>query len=317
MNVIIVCHTEFGLVKNQTVIADKRATDGVSKGCLNLIKLADKYKAKLTFALMPETLKLFPNQGNHEIGLHVHPGWQKFCIEGIEFNMGDKYLIENCEQSSKSSILRDYNFKEQLDMIKTGNDYIEDFLKIKPTSFVAGRWSINNDTIKALIKTGFTRDCSATPYHKIIHFDWSELPRICMPYSPDERNYQFKGKLPILIIPISQIFPRGNVNPEIAPFVGSSWIKASFLEYCSYNMPLFHICLHSPSMTDPFFISVMDDLLHFISKKPSAKFSFASEIEADYKEAPFLNISPYLLSINKNIICFSLKTVYQKLAIIH
>lgn len=56
MDVIIVVHTEFGFVHAKEVIPDKKATEGVSKGVPNLIKVADKHGAKATFAVMPRWL---------------------------------------------------------------------------------------------------------------------------------------------------------------------------------------------------------------------------------------------------------------------
>ena len=49
MDVIIVCHTEFGLVHNRQGIADKNAVAGVEEGIKNLVKLADKYDAKARY----------------------------------------------------------------------------------------------------------------------------------------------------------------------------------------------------------------------------------------------------------------------------
>lgn len=92
MDIIIVCHTEFGFVKNRQVIADKSVTNGVEKGVLNLIKIADNYGAKVTFAVMPEVVKYFPKNMKHEIGLHIHPGWEEFQLHGVKFHAGDTYL---------------------------------------------------------------------------------------------------------------------------------------------------------------------------------------------------------------------------------
>ena len=309
MDIVIVCHTEFGLVKNDEVVPDKNTVDGVRTGVPNLIKVADKYHAKITFAVCPEVVKFFPKNIKHEIGLHIHPGLQEFRKHGIKFYVGDIYLREHCKQSIDSTVLRDYPYKEQLNMIKTGKEYLEDKFGIEPKSFVAGRWSINNDTVKALIKTGITHECSATPHSKPCHHDWSKLPRICMPYHPSEKDYQEKGNLPLLIVPISQYFPVGNVNPEVAPLVGISWLKACFLEYYQQNIPLFHICLHSPCMTDIYFISAMVKFLKFISKYKNITFRFASEIE-EYAEINTKTYPlPYLFGVNRNIIKTGLKLI--------
>lgn len=307
MDVIIVCHTEFGFVHNKQVIADKNATTGVKDGVRNLVDLADRYGAKVTFVVCPEVVEYFPREINHEIGLHIHPGWQESQIQGVKYYVGDSYLRKHCKQSIKSTVLRDYPFNEQSEMIKTGRDYLTEIFGVEPKVFVAGKWSINNDTVKALVRVGITHECSAPAHSKSDHYDWSKLLRICMPYHPSEDDYQKKGTLPLLIIPISQMLRGGNVNPEGIPAVGLPWLKACFKEYYRQNLPLFHICLHSPCMAEPYFISAMDDLLKFISKH-DIKFRFASEIEKYDNISPKRNFLPYLSSINRNMIGTFLKS---------
>jgi hypothetical protein len=210
--------------------------------------------------------------------------------------------VENVKTTVNSTVLRDYPFEDQLELIEAGRDYLKDTLKVTPKVFVAGRWSENNDTIKALVRAGFTHDCSPPAGNKASHFDWSKLPRICMPYHPSERDYQKKGKVSLLILPISQFFPKGNVNPEVAHLVGLPWFKACFTEYYSQNLPLFHICLHSPCMTDPYFLSIMDEFFKFICKHKNVNFRFASEIrDCDYL-FPKTKITPYIFAINQNMV---------------
>lgn len=313
MDVIIVCHTEFGFVHNKQVIADKNAIGGVKEGAKNLVTLADKYGAKVSFVVCPEVVECFPKGINHEIGLHIHPGWQESEIQGIRFYIGDSFLRKHCKQSVNSTVLRDYPFNEQLEMIKTGRDYLREVFGIEPKVFVAGRWSINNDTVKALIEAGITHECSAPAHSKTDHNDWSRLPRICMPYHPSEEDYQEKGNLPLLIVPISQMFRAGNVNPEVVPIVGLRWLKACFTEYYRQNLPLFHICLHSPCMAEPYFISAMDELLKFISRHEDIHFKFASEIEEYDNVTPKTDILPYLSGANRNIIGTFLKSrIFRK-----
>lgn len=312
MDVIIVVHTEFGFVHAKEVIPDKKAMEGVSKGVANLIKIADKHRARVTFAVMPEVVNAFPKEIGHEIGLHVHPGWEEFRKSGFTFNVGDAYLWEHCDQSSTSTVLREYPYAEQLDMIRTGIDCINDSLGVRPTAFVAGRWSIDNNTVKALITAGMSRDCSAPAHSKPCHYDWSKLPRICMPFHPSREDYQEKGDLALLIIPISQVFRAGNVNPEVVPKFGLSWLKACFTEYYEQRMPLFHICLHSPCMTDPFFVSAMDEFLDFIALHRNIDFRFVSEVDGYAPVSPSTRIVPYLLGINKTIIESDCRAIFNK-----
>jgi hypothetical protein len=215
--------------------------------------------------------------------------------------VGDRYLREHCPTSSASTVLRDYPSDEQRLMIGTGRDRVQDVLGVKPRVFVAGRWSINNDTIRALLAEGITHDCSATPHKRPAHYDWSRLPRICMPYRPDPADYQRKGKLPLLIVPIAQSLLGATATPELAPLVGVPWLKACFEEYYQQDMPLFHMCLHSPSMTDAYFRGIMDDLLRFISGH-DVRFRFASEVREYRYVSPRADCLPYLAGLNRSML---------------
>lgn len=308
MDVIIVCHTEFGFVHNRQVIFDKKVTIGVEEGVKNLAEVTNKYGAKVTFAVMPEVAKYFPREVGHEIGLHIHPGWSKSGIHhGFKWHVGDRYLKESCQQSVNSTVLRDYPYQEQLGMIKTGKDYLTQTLGAEPKVFVAGRWSENNNTVRALVEAGISHDCSAPAHSKAEHYDWSKLPRICMPYHPSETDYQEKGSLPLLIVPISQMLVFGNVNLEVVPSVGLPWLKACFKEYYYQNLPLFSICVHSPSMIEPYFISAINDFLSFIARHENVHFKFVSEIQEYNEVNAKTNPLPYVIGINKEIIKTFLK----------
>jgi len=133
---------------------DKKAKQGVSEGAKNLATLADKYKAKVTFCVCPEVVDAFPKNLNHEIGLHIHPGWEELKYGKYSWFVGDEYLKENCQQSSNSTALCDFPYEEQLDMISRGKSLLENHFNKTVRVFTAGRWSVNNDTIKALINQG-------------------------------------------------------------------------------------------------------------------------------------------------------------------
>lgn len=259
---------------------------------------------------MPEVVPYFSKNTSHEIGLHVHPGWSEREYQGDHFFSGDSYLREHCEQSNTSVALKDHPYREQLDMIKTGKDYLQDQLGVEPQVFVAGNFSLNNDTIKALVHTHFTHDCSSIPRVGNGLYNWHKLKRISLPYSPSAEDYQKKGELPILVVPLSLTFNREYVNPEVVPAIGLNWLKACFVEYYSQGIPLFHICLHSPCMTDPYFISAMDELLWFISKH-NVTFKFASETQKYEDIKPTMNILPYIFGINKNILDTSVKRILR------
>lgn len=312
MDIILVVHTEPGYVVDKQIIYDKDHIEGFIEGSKNLSKLCDKYGAKITFAVCPEIINDFPKNLEHEIGLHIHPGWLKASrtIKGKDhfWYVGDSLLREEMNISNKSTFLKDYSYEEQLKMIRLGKELISTVFNKDPKVFVAGRWSLNNDTIKALLAEGFTHECSAVANSKSKNFDYSNLNRICMPYNPSPANYQREGNLPILMVPISKMINSVIVNPEVIPHYGISWLKACFLEYYKQGAPLFHICVHSPCLTDCNFIEYMDDLLSFISKH-EISFKFASEIKKYPEYNSYSDVLPYVTRINKNL----LKTCYLDL----
>jgi len=308
MDVIVVCHTELEELADRTTMGDEKHPIEVTKAVLNLVKIADGHGARITFAVCPEVAKYLPKDLRHEIGLHIHPGEAEWKRDETGWYTGDLYLREHCRQSLDSSVLSDYPYEEQLYMVEKGKAYLEAEFGVEVKTFVAGRWSLNNDTVKALVRAGISRDCSALAQTKQNYYDWSDLPRICMPYHPSAENYQEAGDLPLLMIPISQMLFAGNVDPEVEPLVGLPWLKACFLEYYWQNLPLFHICLHSACMTNAYYISVMDDFLEFISRHANIEFKFASEIEQYNVKDPKTNILPYLFTgVNWKIISSFIK----------
>ncbi len=309
MDICVVCHTEFGHVNNREIIYG-RNVNGTKVGVPNLLSVANKYKAKVSFAVMPDVVKYFPRDSGHEIGLHIHPGWKEYDENGEHWCIGDSYLNEHCEQSINSVALRNYPYEEQLDMIRSGKDYLSDYFGVEPKMFVAGCWSVNNDTVRALLKAGFTHDCSLIPHRYPGIYDWSGVKRLCLPYRPDKNDYRVKGDLPILIVPTSQTIMGGYVSPELAPVLGINWLKACFREYYTQKAPLFNIVLHSPSMSDPYYLHAMDELLHYISKY-DVKFKFISEIKNEFDIDPGANIFPYILGVNHDLLNTVAKKVFD------
>jgi hypothetical protein len=94
VHVIVVCHAEYGCVKNKEVIYEEKRVKSVRRGVLNPVAIVNRYGAKITFAVMPETVEHFPkNVGNHEIGLHIHSGWVEKRYKTFRWYAGDKYLM--------------------------------------------------------------------------------------------------------------------------------------------------------------------------------------------------------------------------------
>jgi len=70
----------------------------------------------------------------------------------------------------------DYSLSEQVEIIKTGRDLIQDFVGEKPTAHRAGDWGANLDTLRALHQNGMSVDSSLYYRHPLNRFNDSKLP---------------------------------------------------------------------------------------------------------------------------------------------
>jgi hypothetical protein len=290
MEIVIVCHVEFGYATN-TVVFDRTTRTGAVDGVKNTIRLADSFGAKVSFMIMPEVLQAIKGIefGDHEVGLHIHPDDTFLKSKGLGG-------LEN---------LRDYGLQQQKDIISSGREIIQDVLGVSVKTFVAGRWSVNNETIKALVELGFTHDGSAIPDSISNFYDWTKLPRISMPYRPSERNYQLKGDTELVIVPVSKMIRGGIVSPENR--MGLGFLKAAFKEYALLGMPVFHIAFHSPAMTSRHYQTVFNELLKHMSGRHQV-FSPLHETTATKGDIVAISslILPYLENLDASVLFYIL-----------
>lgn len=302
MKIIIVSHTEFGISEGKKLVFYKYDEEMANKSISNTMKLVKKYDAKICFAMTPglahaltkENAMMLKDSKQVEIGLHIHPD--------------HKFLLENGFSGNTSRALRDYTYAEQKKMIGFGSSIIKKTLGRSPKTFVAGRWSENNDTVKALVKLGFTHDCSPNPGTRSRDWDWSRVPRICMPYRPSTDDYQSRGDAGILMVPISKTITNSGISQESVPGIGTGFLKAAWEEYRSQGMPLFHVYFHSPCMCSDYYLSELEKLLGFFAKQDGLEYVLPSRLEEFGIHSGKARIIPYLKRINRNIIRTAIRT---------
>lgn len=299
MKIIITCHSELGTSNNKIISFDKKYIKNVESNLVNTLNIIRKNRAKIFFAIMPEIIDYFDsniiNSDIAEIGLHIHPD--------------DNLLIKKGVSDYKNKGLRNYNYKKQKKMINTGKKIIEKEFDVNIQSFVAGKWSINNDTTKILEELKFDYDCSPCPQFTSEYCDWSDLKRISLPYTPDINDYQSQGNINIAMIPVSKDILGGVASPE--NLNGLNFLKACFKEYYTQNLPLFHICLHSPSMFSIYYQKVFDNLLQYINIH-KVEYILPNQIDSNLinQNASIDNkITPYLKKIDLNIIKNVLRSI--------
>jgi len=106
----------------------------------------ESFGVKLSFMVMPNVPEAIAGTdfGNNETGLHIHPDDSCLIGKGV----------------GRPGCPRDYGSEHQKNMISVGKEIAEDMLGVTPRTFVAGRWSANDQTVRALVKLGFTHDAS-------------------------------------------------------------------------------------------------------------------------------------------------------------
>lgn len=263
LDTVIVCHTEFGYATNE-VIFDNDYKQGATDGVQNSMLISDRFGAIVSFMMKPEVLESVSGLdfGNHEVGLHIHPD--------------DRYLVKQGVGGDDDN-LRGYDFERQRDMIAVGKEAVRTVLGVVPRTFVAGKWSIGNETLRALVELGFSHDASGCPQFSSRSCDWGKLPRICMPYTPSRDDYQAAGDVQITMVPASKEITTGLINPENN--AGLAFLRAAVCEYVESEAPLLHIAYHSPALTSASYRTTFSDLLQIISGF-NAKFRPLSEVES-------------------------------------
>lgn len=109
-----------------------------------------------------ESVNILKNlEGNYELGTHLHP----------EFIEPEK-SVNNYAGSKGEANCCFYKPEIEFEKIKNITELFENKMGYKPTSFRAGRFSANKNTIASLVKCGYKVDTSVTP-----HISWDDKTR--------------------------------------------------------------------------------------------------------------------------------------------
>jgi hypothetical protein len=292
LDVVIVCHVEFGYATDRSVIYDTKRTEGSIDGVRNAISLSEGLGAVISFMIKPEVLQVFAGFDfmHHEIGLHVHPDDLLLVKEGL---------------GGANPSLREFDLDQQRNMISTGRRLVSNTLGISPRTFVAGKWSVSNATVRALLDLGFTHDASALPGFSSSSCDWRKLPRVTLPYRPSREDYQLEGDMEITMVPVSKEIANGMISPENN--VGVSFLQAALLELAELGVPFVQIAFHSPAMLSKRYRKAFAKLLQCASDL-GASFRPLSEVRPVRAQiAPnSRRYMPYLRNIDASALSFLL-----------
>lgn len=204
---------------------NKTAAFVLKEGMPRLLELYAKYEVKATFfytahiaKLVPEVVKMVIPYG-HEIGSHgyTHEVNQAFDI---------------------------LSFEEQKEHLHQSKAILEDISGQEVISFRAPAARVNNNTVQALLETGFKIDSSISSqrldmfmsFGAIKKLNWLTAPRL--PYFTDQQNIFKKGDSGLLEIPISAFgFPYIGTFMRIAPSLNRMTRRVLHLETKFNNRP--------------------------------------------------------------------------------
>lgn len=226
-------HNRYCLITNDvetTSIINHRLDDKIGESVLKegmprLLELYEKYNVHATFFytahianLYPEVIKMILPYG-HEVGSH-----------GYSHNVNQAFDL--------------LSFKEQKEHLKKSKEILEDISGQEVISFRAPAARVNNNTVQALIETGFTIDSSISSqrldmfmsFGGVKKLNWLTSPRL--PYFTDKDNIFKKGDSKLFEIPISAMgFPYIGTFMRIFPELNRFTRKFLYLETKINNRP--------------------------------------------------------------------------------
>lgn len=225
--------TEQDVDKNYVHTGEYR---NVSEGIPRLLDIFDDFNAKSTWLITPDVAQhsgdFFKKLAKkHEIGCHVHPEYFDGFIEGMKMQ----------------KILPLFSYEKQVEMLQEASDVIRKNVGVNPRSFRAGRFGINNDTLRALASCGFNLDCSMTPF-----LDWDFHGTLAS--SDVSPRFLRVGSSDILEIPVTIVRPFRLFPAWLRPsfFSGSDMINVMKIRARSKEAPLvLNMMFHSMELIDP------------------------------------------------------------------
>lgn len=268
LRIVLFCHVEAGTYRGQEMVFHPRHEEGFVVALPRIVDFADRHQVAIAFAMTPAALKGSETDlSGHEVGVHLHP--QDTVLRRMLHSTID--LSSDC--------LAAYSAEDQVTLIETAKELFEDSEGQSPRTFVAGRWSENTTTMKLLYDAGFCYDGSPLPGHISDCADWTRIPRLAQPYAPSVEDYQRRGSVNLLYIPVYQGLWNHYLTPENIHLLGISYFKAALKEALIGGGEVVHMFFHSPMAMDPFFLSEFGAVIDFAQDELDAQFVFPSSLQ--------------------------------------
>lgn len=287
VQIVVFCHVEPGTCLKRMILYDPPLEEGITVAIPRIVEFADDHDIPLTFALTPSALaKNQTDLSGHELGLHLHP--QDAILRRA---VGQRVVLS-------SDCLATYDHMGQSLLIEAAKGVFESYVGRAPRVFVAGRWSENDTTLSLLRESGFEFDGSPLPGHRSECADWSRIPRLAQPFSPNSSDYQARGSLPYLYIPVSQGMWNHYLTPELIHLLGVSYFRAALKEASVGRADVVHFYFHSPMAIDSFFLGEFGSVADYARDELAAAFVLPSALRPSARSAADPFPPAYLAGLN-------------------
>lgn len=277
VQVLLSCHVESGTVRDRTIIFDRKHEEGITKALPQIVRFAESAGIPIALHLTAQALRLSDvDLAGFPVGLHLHPR-----DEVLTARLRGTVAVD-------SDCLARYSAADQGRLLAAAIDAFTEAQGRRPTLFVAGNWSENDDTLRLLEAAGIRYDGSALPGHVSACDDWGRLPRLAQPYRPSREDYQVPGDSSIVCVPVFQGYWRDYLSPENIHDLGVRYFMAALKEAAVGGARVVHIYFHSPMALDPYFLREFRAVVDFARDRIGADFVPPESIIAAGKSAtPF------------------------------
>lgn len=109
-------------------------------------------------------------EANQDVQLHTHPAWRDDIHDSPwlrTLKRTDSFFPQELDLMAKLSL------SQQVEVLEFGADLIQKWVGYRPVVHRSGGYSINQQTVRALVKTGFLMDSSMNTAHSNSKINWS------------------------------------------------------------------------------------------------------------------------------------------------
>ncbi len=213
-------------------------------------------------------------QYGDEIGLHIHPYCNFIDTTGVECRTEPSTVYDAGDETGYTVMCSAYSEQEFTDILLAADAVFEDNGLGKPTSFRAGGWTAELDTLRALAAAGYLADGSANNWARLEEWEgqqngvlyqwnkehWASIGDTSQPYYPSDSDILLASEpsVPVLEVPDNGILVDYVTGDEMIEIFDANWDRETPLA-----QPLvYSIGYHPPNFISEYRVRITEALTH-------------------------------------------------------